>query len=76
MKIKIFLVIGVLLITGITFGAFKAGAAEGQGKNRGEVLLKFKDMVGIAGVFVGTTVCTQPTRLAFERYADAGLPYG
>jgi hypothetical protein len=56
MKMKTSLVVGVLLITAITVGAFQAGAAEGHGKSPGEVLLKFTDMVGIAGVFVGNAL--------------------
>lgn len=53
---KTSLVVGILLLTGITFSVFQTEAAEDHGKNSGEVLLKFTDMVGVAGVFVGNAL--------------------
>lgn len=54
MKTPLAIGISVLFITGVTICAVKAGAAEGREKSDGEVLFKFTDMVGIAGVFVGS----------------------
>jgi hypothetical protein len=63
--------IGIVLMVGSTFCASPSGAAEAQGKRRGESLFRSKQMVGVTGAFLGSA---QPPML-LGGVPGGGLPW-
>jgi hypothetical protein len=53
MKTSVFVRAGIVLVIAVTFYALQAVPAKAQEPHGKELLVHFKDLVGIAGVFVG-----------------------